>query len=96
MQVGGQTDLAGTTAVGGAADEGQRVRLADCDDGLGLGSLEGVIAKLAWEVTAICCQRRVVETVLAIRDGDAHDHVGVDHGSAHQGSDEVGGDKHLG
>ena len=96
LQVGGQTDLTGTTAVGGAADESQRVRLADGDDCLGLGGLEGVVAKLAREVAAVCCQRRVVESVLAIRGGAAHDHVGVDHGGTHQGSDHFGGDEHLG
>lgn len=82
--------------MGGAADEGQRVGLADGDDCLGGGGLEGVVAKLAGEVTAVCCQRRVVETVLAVRSGAAHDHVGVDHGCAHQGSDHFGGDEHLG
>lgn len=82
--------------MGGATGESQRVRFADGEDCLGGGGLEGVVTKLAREVTAVCCQRRVVETVLAVRSGSVHNHVGVDHGGAHQGSDHFGSEEHLG
>jgi hypothetical protein len=89
LEVFCQTDLAGTAAVDGAAFECELHILADGEDCLGCGGLKGVIAKLAGEVTAICRQRRVVESGLAVRGWVAHNHVSIDHRSAHEGNHQV-------
>lgn len=84
-QVRCQTDLARATSMNSAADESQRLRLADFHDvGLG-GGLKGIGTELAGKVTAIRRQWRVVEGVLAVGDWLAHDHMGVDDGDTQHG-----------
>jgi hypothetical protein len=95
LTVGGQTDLAGATAVDGTALESQLLRCTLGNDIL-LGDLESVRTKLAGEVASISRQRRVVERILAVWDRVAHDHVGVDHGCAENSSGQRLGEHHDG
>jgi hypothetical protein len=55
----------------------------------------GVTANLAGEVTTLCLQRRVVEGILAIRDGLGHEHVGVGRGRTEDGDQEGFGEHHV-
>lgn len=90
LQIGGQTDLAGATTMGGGTLKGQRHALADLG-GIPLGDLVGVRAQLARKVAAIGCKRRVVKGVLAIGNGLSHDHVCFNSRNAQESSGRKNG-----
>lgn len=81
LAVGGQTDLARSTTVNSATHESQGHRLADGGSVL-FGDLVSVGPQLAREITAVRRERRVVESVLAVRNGARHHHVGIHGGGA--------------
>ena len=76
--IGGERDLAGSTTMGGAADEGEG--LVDANGHDVACTLSGVNSGplLAGEIGAVGCERAVVESGLAVWNGRAHHHVTMD------------------
>ena len=75
--VGGEGDLAGSTAMSGTADEGEGLIHSD---GHGVARAFSFVDSgplLAGEVGAVGCERAVVEGGLAVGNGRAHHHVSV-------------------